>query len=229
MHYCILSKQFLRFVFLLPFTHYLVSSSFPTYLLYIALHYLHSYTHTTPMYLYTYIQMDYGYLNKFLGREVDQNFWGTRTQHIVGVAACLALTDHASQSVFAKSLGRPLCFAKSPATFVAHTFLFIFSGVVIYVAGDAAFNPLHDDSERTKALKSGTYSTYVGTCTAWFEPYVAPALARVAGPAIAATWFGSSLLPATLAYTTVKGVGWYDWGNDGLNDYELKINNLSPK
>ena len=33
---------------------------------------------------------------------------------------------------------------------------------------------------------------------------MAPALARVAGPAAAGTWLGSSLLPATLAYATVK-------------------------
>ena len=45
-----------------------------------------------------------------------------------------------------------------------------------------------------------------GSCTAWFEPYVAPALAKVAGPAVAGSWLGSSLLPATLAYSTVKGM-----------------------
>ena len=60
-----------------------------------------------------------------------------------------------------------------------------------------------------------------------YEPYVAPALARVAGPAAAASWAGSSLLPATLAYSTVKGVGWYDWGDSGLNDLEKKINGLT--
>lgn len=27
-------------------------------------------------------QMDYGALNKFIGREVDSTFWGTRLQHI---------------------------------------------------------------------------------------------------------------------------------------------------
>lgn len=47
-------------------------------------------------------QMDYGIFNKLIGREVDQPFWGTRTEHIVGVAACLAVTDHASQAVFSK-------------------------------------------------------------------------------------------------------------------------------
>ena len=44
-----------------------------------------------------------------------------------------------------------------------------------------------------------------GSCTAWFEPYVAPVLAKIAGPAVAGSWLGSSLLPATLAYSTVKG------------------------
>ena len=172
-------------------------------------------------------QMDYGYFNSWIGRPVDQNFWGTRTEHIVGVAACLAVTDHASQAAFGRYLGRPLCFAKSPATFVAHTFLFIFSGVAIYCAGDAAFNPNHANERRAAELKSGLYSTYIGSCTAWFEPYVAPALAKTVGPAIASTWLGSSLLPATLAYSTVKGVGWYDWGNCGLNDHEMKLNGLA--
>jgi hypothetical protein len=138
----------------------------------------------------------------------------------------LAVTDHISQAAFSKYLGRSLCFAKSPATFIAHTFLFIFSGVTIYVAGDAAYNP-DLEGEREKAMKEGTYATYVGTNTAWFEPYVSPALARVAGPAVATSWFGSALLPATLAYSTVKAVGWNDWGNSGLNDHEMKLNGLS--
>lgn len=169
--------------------------------------------------------MDYGYFNRFLGREVGEEFWGTRTQHIVGVAGCLALTDHASQALFQKALNKEICFAKTPAAFVAHTFLFIFSGVTLYVAGDAAFNPLHE-GKRMQEFKEGTYCSYVGSNTAWFEPYVAPAVAKFAGPAVASTWFASSLLPATLAYTTVKGVGWNDWGNSGLNDIELRLNGL---
>ena len=169
--------------------------------------------------------MDYGYFNTFLGREVDEPFWGTRTEHIVGVAACLAVTDHASQRIFSNYLGRPLCFAKSPAAFIAHTFAFIFTGVAMYCAGDAALNPAHE-GKRTEELTSGLYSTYIGTNTAWFEPYVPLAVAKVAGPAAANTWVGGALLPATLAYSTVKGVGWYDWGNSGLNDHEMKMNGL---
>lgn len=169
--------------------------------------------------------MDYGALNKVIGREVDNNFWGTRTQHIVGVAAGLAATDHISQHIFARQLGRPLCFAKSPAAFVLHTFLFIWSGVAVYCAGDAALNP-ENEGKRMQAFKGDLYSTTIGTCTAWFEPYVSPAVAMVAGPAIAGGWVGSALLPATLAYATVKGVGWYDWGDSGLNDHEMKLNGL---
>jgi hypothetical protein len=174
--------------------------------------------------------MDYGYFNQFLGRPVENPFWGTRTQHIVGVAACLAATDHASQAYFSKFWlgGKSLCFAKSPATFVAHTFFFIFSGVTLYVGADAYFNP-DLDGQRTKAFTEGTYASAAGSCTAWFEPYVSPGLARIAGPALASSWVGSSLLPATLAYTTVKGVGWNDWGNSGLNDCELKLNGLAKE
>jgi hypothetical protein len=50
-----------------------------------------------------------------------------------------------------------------------------------------------------EALMGGVYSSYIGANTAWFEPYVPFAVARVAGPAIAGSWFGSCLLPATLA------------------------------
>jgi len=89
--------------------------------------------------------------------------------------------------------------------------------------------PTIKNGDRAKAFAEGTYSSYVGSNTAWFEPFVAPALAKVAGPAAAASWAGSALLPATLAYSTVKGVGWNDWGSGGLNDLEMKINGYSAK
>jgi len=182
-------------------------------------------------YLSNFIQhptqnMDYGIFNKVIGRPVDQNFWGTRTEHIVGVAACLAVTDHGSQAAFGSYLGRSLCFAKSPAAFIVHTFVFIAGGVAIYCGLDTMFNPTIE-GDRMKALNGELYSTVIGSSTAWFEPYVAPALAKVAGQGLASTWVGSALLPATLAYSTVKGVGWYDWGNAGLSPHELKLNGLS--
>ena len=83
-------------------------------------------------------RLDYGLLNRLCGQEVYNNIWGTRTEHILGVAACLALSDHTSQHLFSRYLGQSLCFAKSPAAFVAHTFLFIFSGVGAYVAVESA-------------------------------------------------------------------------------------------
>jgi len=169
-------------------------------------------------------KMDYGVLNRFFGREVDQKWWGTRTEHIVGVAGCLAITDHASQAIFKNVLGTPLSFANSPASFVAHTFFFIFAGVTIYVGADAALNPNHKEGTRMDTFKEETYNTYVGTNTAWFEPYVPGVVGKIAGAAAAGSWLGSSLLPATLAYATVKGVGWNDWGNNGLTDHEIKLN-----
>jgi len=44
--------------------------------------------------------MDYGGLNRLIGREVGEEFWGTRTQHIVGVAAALALTGKSALVLF---------------------------------------------------------------------------------------------------------------------------------
>ena len=203
-------------------------------------------------------------INKLLGRTNDvtsggENFWGTRTEHILGVAGCLAITDHTSQSLFKSIYKKELCFAKSPTAFVAHTFLFIFTGVTIYVAGDSYFSPIHPDEKRFQEFKDGTYASYVGSNTAWFEPFVSSSLfpssffdvfcmcgtsysqrmflifliiqvpvvvAKFAGPVAGASWLGSSLLPATLAYATVKGVGWNDWGNSGLNETEMKMNGL---
>lgn len=184
-------------------------------------------------YLSNYLQhpnqsMDYGIFNGLIGREIDKKWWGTRTEHIVGVAACLAVTDHASQAIFEKVLKKPLCFTKSPAPFVAHTFFFIFTGVTAYCGIDAALNPAHE-GKRMETFKDETYNSYVGTNTAWFEPYVPVAVAKVAGTAAGSSWIGGSLLPATLAYATVKGVGWTDWGNRGLNDHEMKLNGLLKK
>ena len=107
-------------------------------------------------------KMDYGIFNKYLDRPVDQQFWGTRTEHIVGVAAALAVTDHTSQAICSKYLGQSLCFTRSPATFVAHTFFFIFTGVTAYVAADAAFNPLIKEEKKMDAFASGTYSSAIG-------------------------------------------------------------------
>ena len=130
--------------------------------------------------------------------------------------------------MFAKALKKPLCFAKSPGAFVAHTFFFIFTGVTLYVGADAVLNPSHE-GKRMETFKDETYASYVGSNTAWFEPFVPGVFAKVAGSAVAGTWFGSSLLPATLAYATVKGVGWNDWGNSGLNDHEMKLNTIVKK
>jgi len=168
-------------------------------------------------------KMDYGIFNRLIKREVVEKWWGTRTEHIVGVAGCLAVTDHASQAIFKNILKKPLSFANSPAAFVAHTFFFIFTGVAIYVGADAALNPNHAEGTRMATFKEEVYNTYVGTNTAWFEPFVPGVLAKVAGSAAASGWLGSSLLPATLAYATVKGVGWNDWGNSGLTDHEVKL------
>ena len=70
------------------------------------------------------------------------------------------------------------------------------------------------------------YSCYQNSRWAWFEPYVPVAVAKFAGPAAAGSWLGSSLLPAMLAYMMVKGVGWYDWGNNGLNNHKKCLNGL---
>jgi hypothetical protein len=44
--------------------------------------------------------MDYGVLNSAIGRKVGGNFWGTRLEHIIGVAAALAVSIKTSFSLF---------------------------------------------------------------------------------------------------------------------------------
>jgi len=187
-----------------------------------------SITYMTADFLSNFLQhptqkMDYGIFNRLIKREVVNKWWGTRTEHIVGVAGCLAVTDHASQAIFKNIFEKTLSFANSPAAFVAHTFAFIFTGVALYVGADAVLNPNHAKGTRMAIFKEEVYNTYVGTNTAWFEPFVPGVLAMVVGSAAASGWLGSSLLPATLAYATVKGVGWKDWGNSGLTEHEVKL------
>lgn len=170
--------------------------------------------------------MDYGALNSAVGRKVGEKFWGTRLEHILGVAAALAVTDHASAEIFKNFLGKAMSFADTPKAFLAHTFFFIFVGVIIYAAVDAMFNPAHA-GQRMATFKEEVYNTYVGTNSAWFEPFVFPFLAKaLGGDIVKDNWFWGSLVPATLAYSTVKGTGWNDWGNSGLNDLEKEMNGL---
>eukprot|EP00554_Chaetoceros_debilis_P014972 CAMPEP_0194124652 /NCGR_PEP_ID=MMETSP0150-20130528/59056_1 /TAXON_ID=122233 /ORGANISM="Chaetoceros debilis, Strain MM31A-1" /LENGTH=207 /DNA_ID=CAMNT_0038818431 /DNA_START=73 /DNA_END=696 /DNA_ORIENTATION=+ len=168
-------------------------------------------------------KMDYGILNSIISRKTNTKIWGTRLEHILGVAATLAITDHGSAALFEQYLGKAISFEATPAAFVAHTFLFIFVGVAAFVAVGAAFNPANAGN-RMAAFKEDVYSTYVGTNSAWFEPFVFPVVAKLLGKSVQENWFWSSLLPATLAYSTVKGTGWNDWGNNGLNSLEKELN-----
>lgn len=170
-------------------------------------------------------KMDYGVMNNVIGRKIDKKIWGTRLEHILGVAAALAVTDHSSSAIFEKYLGEAISFSSTPAAFVAHTFFFIFAGVALFVGVGAAFNPANAGA-RFSNFKEEAYNTYVGTNSAWFEPFVFPFLAKLLGKSVKENWFWSSLVPATLAYSTVKGTGWNDWGNNGLNDLEKEINGL---
>ena len=85
--------------------------------------------------------MDYGVMNQLIGRKVDTKIWGTRLEHIIGVAAALAIADHSSSSIFEKFLGKAISFGDTPAAFIAHTFFFIFFGVVLYAASKLLYAP----------------------------------------------------------------------------------------
>lgn len=135
------------------------------------------------------------------------------------------MTDHGSAAFFQKLLGKSISFASTPAAFIVHTFLFIFFGVVLYAGVDSIFNPSHA-GKRWVNFKEEVYNTYVGSNSAWFEPFVAPLVGKVLGKSVKDDWFWSSLLPATLAYSSVKGTGWKDRGNNGLNALEKQMNGL---
>jgi hypothetical protein len=64
---------------------------------------------------------------------VDQAFWSTRTEHIVGVAACLAVTEHISENFFSSCIGTTeLCFTKvfsHVSIFIIFLFIFTFESV----------------------------------------------------------------------------------------------------
>eukprot|EP00967_Tisochrysis_lutea_P089256 scaffold127004_cov30-Tisochrysis_lutea.AAC.1 len=170
------------------------------------------------------LKMDYGVFNRLLGRQVGRNWWGTRAEHIVGVAICLAFVDHLSQGVFEHYLGEPLEFETNPAAFVAHTWAFIYSGVALFTLFTSVLNPNVADGHRWQEFKQEAYASYVGANTAWFEPFAHALVYKVAGQHAGDSWVAGALLPATLAYTTVKGVGWNDWGRAGLSDHEMVIN-----
>jgi len=105
-------------------------------------------------------KMDYGVLNNVIGRKTDKKIWGTRLEHIAGVAAALAVTDHSSTAIFEKYLGETISFAATPAAFVAHTFFFIFVGVALFVAVGAIFNPANAGA-RLSTFKEEVYNVSI--------------------------------------------------------------------
>lgn len=175
-------------------------------------------------------KMDYGKtVNKFLGREVkdgDSEFWGTRNEHIVGVAAALALTDYASQAAWKSIEGKAISFASHPGKFLVHTYVFIAAGVALYCGADALFNPHYASQNRFDVFYQNLNSTIIGSLTALHEPFWG-ALALALMPGLGGKWLFASLIPATIAYATVKGVGWNDWGSSGLNEVEKRFNKIT--
>lgn len=78
-------------------------------------------------------KLDYGFLNRFLGREVNNEWWGTRAEHVLGIALPLALADHMSIDMWNKYLlprlgfKGPLTFTGTPGPFLVHAFTYAYA------------------------------------------------------------------------------------------------------
>jgi hypothetical protein len=83
--------------------------------------------------LYPDKKLDYGFINRVLGRPVNSEWWGTRAEHVLGIAWPLALADHLSIDLWNKVLlprlgyapGTMLSLAATPGPLLIHGFTYV--------------------------------------------------------------------------------------------------------
>ncbi|XP_037030666.1 uncharacterized protein LOC119070430 [Bradysia coprophila] len=174
-------------------------------------------------------KLDYGFLNRLIGREVNTEWWGTRSAHIFTIGIPLAIADHLSIDLWNKVLiprmkypaGTKLSIAKTPGPFLFHAVTFAFTGIMTYIAWDSYANPYH--KERVQAFTSKAYPELQGCQSMYMLPLMSGAVEYLSGrPCPHGTLLG--LIPPTCAFVTVKGFGMkWPW-NDNLTNFERKLN-----
>eukprot|EP00741_Cyanophora_paradoxa_P015751 tig00020904_g15206.t1 len=176
-------------------------------------------------------KLDYGFANRLIGRPVDNEFWGTKSQHILAIAAPLAVIDHLSIDLWQKKLlpamgiKAPFSFAGTPGPFIIHLITFAYGGIMAYVAWDSAFNPKHE-GKRWEAFSSKAYPELRGCWTMPLLPIFGSVTSHLLGGAAVGHGTPAGLIPPTLAFAMVKGWGMTDWGDITLTPFERKLNGL---
>ncbi|UJR20711.1 hypothetical protein I4U23_023832 [Adineta vaga] len=175
-------------------------------------------------------KLDYGFFNRIIGREVNTEWWGTRTAHIITIGLPLAIADHLSIDMWNKVLlprmkypvGTKLSIIHTPGPYLFHIVAFAFTGIMTYVAWDAYANPYHKD--RMKAVTSKIYPELQGCQSMYMLPLTSRIVEYMSGkPCPHGTLLG--LIPPTAAFITVKGFGMkWPW-NENLTPFERKLNN----
>eukprot|EP00899_Mesostigma_viride_P022525 jgi/Mesvir1/3457/Mv11951-RA.1 len=189
-----------------------------TYTTYVAANYLSNFI------LHPTQKMDYGLLNRALDREVDSEWWGTRSEHIFTIAGTLTFFDHALRRVW-----KPAGFGKTPVATMAHLTTFVSSGIMAYVAQDAAFNPAHE-GKRMEAFLAPLYPVARGVSCMWVPAATGELLAAAGFAASTGNPLGVIPLGTNLvAFTCCKGFidgEWLDYGNTTLTPHEKKLNGI---
>ncbi|KAI9025531.1 hypothetical protein DFJ74DRAFT_705026 [Hyaloraphidium curvatum] len=160
--------------------------------------------------LYPDKKLDYGFLNRALGRPVNNEWWGTRSQHIFTIALPLSICDHLSLDMWNKwllpkwGIQGPLSWKFTPTPMMYHNVSFAITGIMLYVAHDAYFNPLHEGKDRDALVTGKLYPEMSGVMTMWTLGATGHVLENLTGR----MWpHGTPLgvIPPMIAFTTVKG------------------------
>ncbi len=173
--------------------------------------------------------LDYGAANRLIGRPVNNEFWGTRLQHISLIAAPLAFFDHVSLDLWNKVLlprfgiKGPVSWTGTPTVFMIHSVTFVMAGIMTYIAHDAYVNPLHEGKDRGALVRAKVYPELTGAMTMWTLGGSGQILSHLVGKAVPhGTLWG--LIPPTLAFTTVKGFSFaWPW-HSNLTPFEQVLN-----
>ena len=174
--------------------------------------------------LHPQYKLDYGFINQLIGRPVKNKWWGTKTEHILTIAAPLAVTDVAITEILKKYLKvESLSWKGTPGPAIFHAVTFAISGIMLYVIWNAYMNPLIEPQNRTKFIVDHLAPVTAGSSTMCHVPKSFEICKPImTGP----LGFFGSWIPVAIAFAAVKGCGTLDYGARSLTPHEREMNGL---
>ena len=167
-------------------------------------------------------KLDYGIMNKLYpdNRKVNSVFWGTRLQHLILIPASLTFYDIIIGFMFKRYFGL-ISFSSTPKQWLLHLYTYTFLAVSSFNAFDATFNPYYKDEERIDRIINHIKPCAIAMNLQWHAQIVVDIFGSTKKGLLS---IFRNAFAVSLVFFPVKSLGFGDFMENGLSEYERKMN-----